>query len=336
MVDLKSQIRDYYVATTSPTDVDAVMADFDLTLEMDADDRLGGTDRWGPEPGSRARVPSKWAGVRLGVAAFAAIFLAGLLFVFGSGGFDGDEPLDPASSELSEVLFEYESAFNDGDLEAIMRLYADDAVIVGHPKDPDGTTSGRQQIRIVEQRQLAAPGYDEPIRFVDIIVAPGSVEFGHEVMLSPPYNPVCVSGAGHVMAIEDGKISRWEWGSFNQLCEPPLNTPAGVLGQYVDAYNSGDIDRLLGLFAPQPEMDDHPFADALGGVNASAAGVHRDSAAPADPYRIESSQTEQNTVTFDDIWISGTGETWCGNGHEVTVEYGQIVSWLYSQPEPCG
>ena len=63
------------------------------------------------------------------------------------GACGGSEATDPAT-----VLAEYENARNSGDVDGLISLYADDAIVTRHPLDDDGTAHGVEEIRLLESR----------------------------------------------------------------------------------------------------------------------------------------------------------------------------------------
>lgn len=133
----------------------------------------------------------------------AAIFLV----VSACGGGDADP---------GKVLQDYQDARNSGDVDALMSLYAEDAVVTGHPLDNDGTAQGVEEIRRLEAGVPSNQRSEDATEFVDIQVSGSSVTFGHMF-----FNNIsgCVAGGGHKVTVEDGKITHYAWGTSGAPCE---------------------------------------------------------------------------------------------------------------------
>ncbi len=126
----------------------------------------------------------------------AAIFLV----VSACGGGDADP---------SEVLQDYQEARNSGDVDAVMGLYAEDAVVENHPRDSDGVANGVLEIRILEAQVPGLQGSTGGIEFTDLVVS-GNTETFKETFFNEDGD--CFSAAGNEVTVEDDKITLYVWG----------------------------------------------------------------------------------------------------------------------------
>jgi ketosteroid isomerase-like protein len=159
-------------------------------------------------------------GITLAVAA-SAVVLAGLAWGPGlldslGGGTDttvAESPEDPAA-----VLDAYEDARNARDFEAMRALYADDAIITGHPLRP--TVADVDQIISIETaRWSGGANDDERTRFVNIEVSGDTATFTH---LFFDESGGCLSGSGDEITVQDGTITTYTWGTTDEPCDPDL------------------------------------------------------------------------------------------------------------------
>ncbi len=126
------------------------------------------------------------------------IFLA--LFLGACGGND---------SNPTAVLTDYQDARNALDVDAVMALYADDAVLRDHPLDNDGIATGVAEIRVVEAKVPGSQGPTGRIEFIDTTVSGNTVTFNHRFMNN---SGDCFGGAGDQVTVEDGRITLYDWG----------------------------------------------------------------------------------------------------------------------------
>jgi hypothetical protein len=104
-------------------------------------------------------------------------------------------------------------AFNAHDIDAVVALYADDAVVTGHPLAEGPTAEGAQEIRALTVEDMGAANTYE-VR--DVETTGNSVSFVH---LWYPDNG-CYAGTNR-MVIENGKITEWEMITNSRPCPQP-------------------------------------------------------------------------------------------------------------------
>lgn len=119
-----------------------------------------------------------------------------------------------------EVLVDYFTARNSGDLDAIMVFYAEDVVVIDHPLDTnDGfpaitdTADGVAdigEIRDIEQWIAQRQGSDAVMEPRDMVVSGSTVTFNHKEI---NHLGNCFGRAGNQVTVEDGKITLHQWGS---------------------------------------------------------------------------------------------------------------------------
>ena len=109
----------------------------------------------------------------------------------------------------AEVLADFEEARNSGDIDAVMALYTEDAVVENHPAADNGISTGVAEIRVLELSALRIQGSTGSIEFIDSVVSGNTVTFKERF-----HNPAgeCFSGGGNEVTVEDGKITRFVWG----------------------------------------------------------------------------------------------------------------------------
>jgi ketosteroid isomerase-like protein len=117
---------------------------------------------------------------------------------------------------------------------------------------------------------------------------------------------------------------------------------AGVLADYEDARNSGDVDAVMAFYAEDAVVVGHPLDSD--GLAMGLIEIHRlENRVP----RIQGSTggieyTEMvvsgNTVTFNTTFHNSEGDCFGEAGHRVTVENGRITRWVGGSADPslCG
>lgn len=133
---------------------------------------------------------------------------------------------DPEDDGPAEVLTEYEDARNARDFEAMRALYADDAVITGHPLvDRDPSDADVDEIlALEEERWRDGARADEQIRFVDVEVSGDTATFVHLFFND---SGDCWSTDSDEITVQDGTITRYAWGLGAER-DPELVAAAGV------------------------------------------------------------------------------------------------------------
>ena len=140
-----------------------------------------------------------------------ALVLTVLLVVVGCGGDD-----DSAASDPAAILADYQDARNAGDVDALISLYAEDAVVTEHPLDDDGMAEGVEEIRALERGVPLIQRSEDATEFVDVQVSGNSVAFGHRFWNNTGQ---CFGGGGDEVTVEDGRITRYAWGASDEPCE---------------------------------------------------------------------------------------------------------------------
>lgn len=114
--------------------------------------------------------------------------------------------------------------------------------------------------------------------------------------------------------------------------------PAGVIDDYVAAYNSGDIDAVMALFSEESVVTRHPFAnrseglDAIRDLQVSDIGA----AATSDAYTISNVEVSGDTVTWDHAWTNDEGSQFCQQGHSAVIQDGKFLTWAWpGSPAAC-
>jgi acetyl esterase/lipase len=121
---------------------------------------------------------------------------------------------------------------NTGDLDAQLALYADDAVVTGHPLDDDGSATGVDAIRQLEDFQGEFPG--TVTEYVDLGVSGDTVTFDHRFFTA---EGECFGAVGNEVTVVDGKITRYVWGVLDDGICPAVEiddtVEAGVVEMYL-------------------------------------------------------------------------------------------------------
>jgi ketosteroid isomerase-like protein len=164
-------------------------------------------------------------GILLGVAAAAAA-VAGL--VWGPGLLDtlggvSDTPVAGPTMGPAEVLAAYEEARNARDFDAMRALYADDAVITGHPMD-DGESPRTADVNEVMLLEESVPSAAQSW-FVEVEVSGDQATFTQLFRWNG-----CHSTPGDQVTVTDGKITSYTWAATRAMgpCTPEQLAEAGV------------------------------------------------------------------------------------------------------------
>jgi|GEM_PF-770334 len=165
---------------------------------------------------------------------FLFAIVAALTVIAGGCGSSSDGASDDTVVDVSSVLAEYQAARNAGDLDALMALYADDAVVVDHPLDDDGTAQGIGEIRQLEA--IVAAELDSVTEFLDLEISGDTVIFAHKVTID---DRDCFAGSGDKVTVVGGKITLYDWGVDDAgICPAPViddTVEAGVVQMYLPA-----------------------------------------------------------------------------------------------------
>lgn len=115
---------------------------------------------------------------------------------------------DPAS-----VLAAYEDARNARDFETMRALYAEDAVITGHPMGPNQTRAANvdEALDFEQSQQSSVKSW-----FVDVDVSGDQATFTQLVRNSGG----CFATPGDQVTVTDGKITRYTWADRAGAIQP--------------------------------------------------------------------------------------------------------------------
>jgi len=125
---------------------------------------------------------------------------------------DGSGPGDPAA-----VVEDYIDAYNAGDIEAVMALFSERSVVIGHPFEP-GSTAGLDAIRALQVEDRTGAASDNPYTISNVEVTGATVSWDH-VWTQDSGTNFCQIGNDAV--IEDGKFVTWTWPGGDFSCPEP-------------------------------------------------------------------------------------------------------------------
>jgi ketosteroid isomerase-like protein len=115
---------------------------------------------------------------------------------------DATEVSVASDASAAEVFDAYIAAFNADDLDAVMALFADDAVVLNDPVTGNMVAQGIDEVREVQEAEISL-GESYVVESVD--------SAGNTVTFDVVYrttHPTCYAGTGEV-TVEQGKIVRW-------------------------------------------------------------------------------------------------------------------------------
>lgn len=128
---------------------------------------------------------------------------------------------EPDAAGPAEVLAAYQDARNARDFDALRALYAEDAVITGHPLDGgDPPIADVDGVLTLEAGVFAGA----ETRFVDVEVSGSQATF---TQLFYYGDGQCGATPGDRVTVEDGKITRYTWVEGVE-CDPEQAAQAGV------------------------------------------------------------------------------------------------------------
>lgn len=127
--------------------------------------------------------------------------LIGLVWAVLALGACGGDDADPAA-----VIEDYISAYNSGDIDAVMTLFSEESVVTGHPSE--ARSEGLDAIRSVQEGDIAAAATSNAYTISNVDVSGDTVTWDH-VWTNSTGNQFCQQG--HDAVIKDGKILTWDW-----------------------------------------------------------------------------------------------------------------------------
>ncbi len=115
-------------------------------------------------------------------------------------------------------------------------------------------------------------------------------------------------------------------------CSSNSGEPADVIHAYVAAYNSGDLDAVVAVFADDASITGHPSNSGGRLGQEFVRALHFQDLTYGNGYTVSNVETSGNTVTWDSVWGNGIG---CVEGHTSVVEGDKIVSWVWGTEFDC-
>ncbi len=109
------------------------------------------------------------------------------------------------------------------------------------------------------------------------------------------------------------------------------NDPASTIEKYAEEYNADDMDALMELFSEESVIIGHPESTRAEGLTfiREVQVSDRGYAALEDPYTFSNIEVTGTAVTWDQVWHSNEGETFCAVGQSAVVEDGVILLWTW-------
>lgn len=115
-----------------------------------------------------------------------------------------------SSEDPESVLRAYEAARNSSDVDAVMALYADDAVHENHPLDTVSPATGVLEIRGYEGQVPAIQGSTGGVEYIDLEVSGSTVTFNS---IFHNEDGDCFGGTGQKVTVDNDKITLYVGGS---------------------------------------------------------------------------------------------------------------------------
>ena len=167
------------------------------------------------QPRRAHRSPIRVGGVVGGILLIAVVLV----------GCGDDDSGDTAGSDPTAVLADYEDARNAGDIDALMSLYAADAVVTAHPRDShsvddpgdEPVANGIDEIRVLEFDLPTFQRPEDATEFFNVQVSGNRVTFDQRFFND---DGDCFGDSGNEVTLQDDKITHYDWGSGDDsLCE---------------------------------------------------------------------------------------------------------------------
>jgi len=153
------------------------------------------------------------------VAIAVVVLVGGTTWIFGVARYDSPSAPPPTVATPAEVLAAYEDARNAKDVDALIALYADDAVVIGHPLDRNKLAEGVDEIRALERQVPTIMGANGFTEYRAIEVSGNTVTFKQKFVNN---SGDCFSdnddGSGNTVTVIDGKITRYVWDDEEGQC----------------------------------------------------------------------------------------------------------------------
>jgi hypothetical protein len=176
-----------------------------VTEQIESGAPATANDRVTKQAGNR-----RWSGALVAAAAFGVAVVVGVAVLLATA--DVEDTAGPAS-----VLSAYGEALNSSDIDAVMALYADDAVVRDHPRDFDNIATGIDEIRALISEAPLVQGSGDGIEYFNVVESGATVMFHHRFFYGP--NGIhsggeagCAGGVNDSITVVDGKITVYNWG----------------------------------------------------------------------------------------------------------------------------
>ena len=255
---------------------------------------------------------------------------------------DAEQPATRTAAGTTEVMRAFEAAVNARDIDGIMALYADDAVLLDHPEGA-AVVRGHEDIRTVERvNLLGLASRTGQVFWITGLEVEGTKAWFGQLYHSPTG---CYSGTGANATVEGGLITEYEWGSYGLPCVRDLlrdfeerasgtTEPTPVVGCLI-----AETCAVAPLFSSDATLTGHPDAagaPAVGGASIETALRTGLSTLPAGTtVELDGTEVVGPVATFDLVYRTTDGCT-RSTGHRVTAEGDRIVSWEWGgEPAPC-
>lgn len=148
---------------------------------------------------------------RMALAVAAAVVVVGIA-TFAIASFM-NSGTDAAADDPASTIRAYIDAYNAGDIDAVMALFSDDSVIVGHPFASE--QSGLAAIRNIQSMDISAAATENAYTISNVQVTGNTVTWDH-IWFNRDGDRFCLDG--HSAIVEDGTILSWTWPSGSFEC----------------------------------------------------------------------------------------------------------------------
>ena len=141
----------------------------------------------------------------------AAGLLTAILVLAGCGDDDSD---DVSDSEPAEVIEDYQIAYNDSDIDAVMVFFSEDSVLSGHPLEAE-SMAGLEAIRSHHRGDMALAAETDAYKTSNVEVSGDTVTWDH-VWTNTAGTDYCAEGNSAL--ITNGQILTWTFAPNPHPC----------------------------------------------------------------------------------------------------------------------
>jgi uncharacterized protein (TIGR02246 family) len=129
---------------------------------------------------------------------------------------DDDDAESGDDSDAAAVIEAYEAAYNSGDLDAVVAVFSEDAVITGHPSG-QGPATGLTEIESLHVRDMNSAAEADAYSFTNIETDGDTVTWDH-VWTNGAGEDGC--GEANSAVVTEDKIVTWTWAPTSSFpCE---------------------------------------------------------------------------------------------------------------------